>query len=427
MIYENNINFGRLEKYKTPKDYFRALDDFKRDPSNIKGGIGIVLTNPLCCFMEAIDWECGAIINQLKLALDFVKRKRAGENTIDDAMINNNLEQANQRISYLARKIKRGYWGYKWELLSEIRKVLSSLSSSVFLKTIRSPLNYVPEEFDLIEKDLKTLNDIHFQHIEFKEAFNERLKRMSFEQAVEILRHLKNTGLPMKDENASSDQTVNQKTKDDKTPKVFISYSHDTPEHKKWVLDLANRLLKNGVDVILDQWDLSLGGDVAKFMESSTDADRVLMICTELYVKKADEGKGGVGYEAMIVTGELMRNLGTTKFIPVIRQNSGEIKVPKSVSTRAYIDLSNEQSFEQQFECLLRDLHQVPAASKPPLGKSPFIAQPSSVDNRDKHNGPWRCNKFGSLVGQLASFEFSNEGVKKTYRCDCGGEFWPAV
>ncbi len=25
-------------------------------------------------------------------------------------------------------------------------------------------------------------------------------------------------------------------------PSVFISYSHDTQEHKKWVLDLATRL-----------------------------------------------------------------------------------------------------------------------------------------------------------------------------------------
>jgi hypothetical protein len=32
-------------------------------------------------------------------------------------------------------------------------------------------------------------------------------------------------------------------------------------------------------------------------MEQSVGwADRVLMICTETYVRKADEGKGGVGY-----------------------------------------------------------------------------------------------------------------------------------
>jgi hypothetical protein len=176
------MNFEILEKYKTPKDYFLALDEFKRDPSNIRGGI--VLTNPLFCFMNAVDWECGTIINRLKLALDFVKRKSAGENNINDTIISNILRQTNQQISYLLKKIKRGYWGLKWGLLSEIRKVLSSLSSSIFLKITRAPINYVPEEFEFMEKDLKTLNDTHIQHIELKETFGERLKKMSFEEAI---------------------------------------------------------------------------------------------------------------------------------------------------------------------------------------------------------------------------------------------------
>lgn len=46
--------------------------------------------------------------------------------------------------------------------------------------------------------------------------------------------------------------------------------------------------------------------------------------------------------------------------------------------------------------------------------------------NRDNHPGPWRCDKCGSLVGVLHSFEISNDGMKKTYKCGCGGEFWPA-
>lgn len=37
------------------------------------------------------------------------------------------------------------------------------------------------------------------------------------------------------------------------------------------------------------------------------------MICTEPYVEKANAGKGGVGYEAMIVDGELIRDLGTKR------------------------------------------------------------------------------------------------------------------
>ena len=42
-------------------------------------------------------------------------------------------------------------------------------------------------------------------------------------------------------------------------PIVFISSSWDTPEHKEWVLGLANRLTANGIKVVLDQKDLRLG------------------------------------------------------------------------------------------------------------------------------------------------------------------------
>lgn len=47
--------------------------------------------------------------------------------------------------------------------------------------------------------------------------------------------------------------------------------------------------------------------------------------------------------------------------------------------------------------------------------------------NRDTHPGPWICDRCGSWVGALYGFEISDEGMKKTYKCRCGGEFWPAT
>ncbi len=163
-------------------------------------------------------------------------------------------------------------------------------------------------------------------------------------------------------------------------PKVFMSYSHDSPEHKKWVGDLASKLMDQGVDVILDQWDLGLGDDVPKFMEKGvSEADRVLMICTEIYVRKADDGKGGVGYEAMIVTAELVKNLGTAKFIPIIRQTGSDTALPKSVGTRRYLNLSNDTDFATGFEELVRELHQIPAIKKPSLGKNSFTSGAKAI------------------------------------------------
>src|SRR5262249_38449267 len=47
--------------------------------------------------------------------------------------------------------------------------------------------------------------------------------------------------------------------------------------------------------------------------------------------------------------------------------------------------------------------------------------------NRHQHNGPWRCDRCGSFVGMLNSMVVTDQGVKKTFDCPCGGEFWPAT
>jgi len=43
----------------------------------------------------------------------------------------------------------------------------------------------------------------------------------------------------------------------DLAPKLFISYSWTSPAHEQWVISLATDLRENGVDVILDKWDLA--------------------------------------------------------------------------------------------------------------------------------------------------------------------------
>lgn len=44
---------------------------------------------------------------------------------------------------------------------------------------------------------------------------------------------------------------------------------------------------------------------------------------------------------------------------------------------------------------------------------------------RDQHTGPWKCDKCGSIAGQVFGIEVTDRGVLKSYRCDCGGEYWP--
>lgn len=154
---------------------------------------------------------------------------------------------------------------------------------------------------------------------------------------------------------------------------VFISYSHDSQEHKLWVLNLATRLRINGVDAILDQWDLGPGGDLPHFMEQSISRSaRVLMVCTERYVEKANAGTGGVGYEKMIVTPDLVARIGSNKVIPIVRQ-IGLPKLPTFLSSKLYIDLSTADKFETGFDQILREILNAPLFQKPPLGVSPTL------------------------------------------------------
>src|SRR5450759_5149568 len=105
------------------------------------------------------------------------------------------------------------------------------------------------------------------------------------------------------------------------SPTCFISYSWDSDGHKDWVRGLAERLRKNGVDAILDQWNLRLGHDLTSFMEESIRCSNyTLLICTPEFSRKSNNRKGGVGYETSIVTGEIFQGINKPdKFVPVLR------------------------------------------------------------------------------------------------------------
>lgn len=165
-------------------------------------------------------------------------------------------------------------------------------------------------------------------------------------------------------------------------PKAFISYSHDSQDHKKWVLDFATRLRNNGVDATLDQWDLKPGDDLPHFMEHGlASADRVLMVCTEKYVEKANSGAGGVGYEKMIVTADLLKTIDSNKVIPLIRQSGGHA-VPTFLRSKLFIDFSRPDQFEFSFDELIRTLHNSPLFEKPVVSNNPFVPISETPLNR---------------------------------------------
>ena len=107
--------------------------------------------------------------------------------------------------------------------------------------------------------------------------------------------------------------------------RAFVSYSHDSDEHKKWVLALVERLRNDGIDAIVDQMHLTLGAYSPEFMERAVrESNRVLVVCTEQYKERFDRRVGGAGYEGHIITGEIVNEVGKNKFIPILEKRGLE-------------------------------------------------------------------------------------------------------
>lgn len=105
--------------------------------------------------------------------------------------------------------------------------------------------------------------------------------------------------------------------------KVFISYSHDSSEHADRVLALADRLVEDGVDCFLDQYEESPPEGWNMWMDRQIrDADFVLMICTEIYYKRVmgEEKPGaglGVKWEGKLIYQHINQaDSQNTRFIP---------------------------------------------------------------------------------------------------------------
>ena len=140
---------------------------------------------------------------------------------------------------------------------------------------------------------------------------------------------------------------------------VFISYSHDSAEHKRWVLQLAESLANAGVTVVLDQWHLRPGHEMAEFMEQALlRSSRILLICTRNYKQKADHRKGGVGFEHSVISGLRGSQIARDSVIPVHRDAGASWSdvLPTWAAGIFGVDLSATPYQTDEFERLLNTL-----------------------------------------------------------------------
>lgn len=155
-------------------------------------------------------------------------------------------------------------------------------------------------------------------------------------------------------------------------PKVFISYSHDSPEHADRVLDFSDRLREDGIDTLLDQYEVSPPEGWPRWMDRHIrNADFVLMICTQTYFHRVmgeeKPGKGlGVRWEGNIIYQHLY-NAGTrnTRFIPVLFEGGEFAHIPAPIQGATFYPVHTPEGYD----ALYRALTNQPRAVKREPGK----------------------------------------------------------
>ncbi len=160
--------------------------------------------------------------------------------------------------------------------------------------------------------------------------------------------------------------------------KVFISYSHDSEEHRRRVLDLANRLRLDRVDAWIDRYTPSPLEGWPRWMQARIEeADLVLVFCTETYCRRF-EGREAVGigrgvtFEGLLISQilyeESMRN---RKFVPVLSDGDAETVVP--LMLRPYASYR----YPAQYSDLYSRVTGRPEVLPPPLGG--VMAEPAEA------------------------------------------------
>lgn len=157
-------------------------------------------------------------------------------------------------------------------------------------------------------------------------------------------------------------------------PRVFISYCSYDNENREWAKNLYQKLRKNGVDAIIDMYHIRLGHYLPQWMTNEIImADKVLLICDKHYMSRADDHRGGVGWETMIIQGDMMANLDIDKYICIMREKNPNESLPFYMRSKYALDCPEEDLDEDKFAQLLKAIfscdESVPIGDIPPYIK----------------------------------------------------------
>lgn len=184
-----------------------------------------------------------------------------------------------------------------------------------------------------------------------------------FNRITEYFKGVKNIG-------ESSDSGEPKPTK---PIRVFISWTKTDENHWSWTEEIAKYLRENGIDSRIDMWHLRAGMDLPQFMVNELSmADKVLIISNEQYAAKADGRTGGVGWETMIIQGDMSKlPTDSTKYLTIVKSENIDTGLPIYLKSKYVIHWTNTTKEIVHRQRLLNELLNVIEA--PQIGIAPVF------------------------------------------------------
>jgi hypothetical protein len=210
---------------------------------------------------------------------------------------------------------------------------------------------------------------------------------------------------------------------------IFISYSHDSKEHRQLVLQLSERLRGDGLKTELDQY---INGDPIQgwprwMLDKLDEASHVLVICTETYYRRfrghEEPHKGkGVDWEGALITQECYEaHSKTCKFVPVLFDINQHKYIPEPLRSRSSYLIDSEQNYLALYNFLTGQAGVEPGEIGPLILKSKKPIDPLTFktnsnygsqhesSERSKHN--ILTNKYNENDGKYSATFSKNQNL----------------
>lgn len=194
-------------------------------------------------------------------------------------------------------------------------------------------------------------------------------------------------------------------------PSVFVCYTHDSPHHKRQVLDFGTFLESAGVDVCLDQGQPPVRQDWYRWaLEKIPEADFVLAIASPDFRRAADgrvpaERNRGAQAEATVLRELLQqdRPMWTRRILPVVLPGRAVDEIPLFLQPRTADHYVVDSFTEEGAESLLATLRGGPAGRSPAGRPAPAAPRPQPPSGNVQN-----------VVSNGSGAVFANQGGEQT-------------